>query len=106
MVPLLEMKTFLCFHFLKLKLQEKLLGGGASPPSPPLVSATANTLLAANLYRHYHELQHNFVKSFAHLHIVFSFSHKMIFVSYSLNWTDFCRCNHLGPEFQAILDMY
>ena len=42
MVPLLQMKTFLCFHFLKLKLQEKLLGGLRPPSPPPLVSATAS----------------------------------------------------------------
>ena len=34
MVRLLEMKTFLCFHFSKLKLQEKWLGGLAPPFAP------------------------------------------------------------------------
>ena len=35
MVPLLEMKTFLSCHFSKLKLQQKLLGGGGLHPPPP-----------------------------------------------------------------------
>ena len=39
-LPFLKMKTCLCFHFSKRKLQLKLFGGGRLPPSPTLVSAT------------------------------------------------------------------
>ena len=51
MVLLLEMKTFLHFHFSKLKLQQKFLG------HPPIVSTTELVIVKKNLCNIYRVYQ-------------------------------------------------